>query len=517
MAIYESSVQSRSAKRTMLFMNGAVYLIGAGPGDPGLLTVRGAELLAQADVVLYDGLSNPDLLQHAPQAEQICVGKHGKSRIWRQNEIIQEILSHAKAGKIVVRLKGGDPAIFARTAEEVEAVKAAGLPLEIVPGITAALAAGSFAGIPITHRGIASAVALVTGHEEPSKSESALDWEALARFPGTLVIYMGVTTAESWTQALLKAGKAADTPAALVRRCSLPDQQTIHCRLDEITAHLSPASRFRPPVIVILGAVTQLAETMNWIQDRPLLGQTILVTRPEGQAEALAKPLRELGARVLQQPAIAIEPPRDWQPVDSAIAKLSEYDLLIFCSHNGVNSFLNRIEQRGGDMRSLAGLEIGCIGKKTAAALHPFHLRCDLLPDSFHSEAMAKHIGPSANEKRIMVIRASRGSDELATQLKILGGKVTQVIAYQHSDVAECSPSIRAAVLKGDVDWVTVTSSATAESLHHMFAGSMNKMKIASLSPVTSKKISELGYSIEAEANPYTIEALVEALVDAET
>lgn len=516
MAIYQSSVQSRYAKRTMLFMNGAVYLIGAGPGDPSLLTVRGAELLALADVVLYDGLSNPELLQHAPHAKQICVGKHGKTRIWTQNEIIQEILGHAKAGKVVARLKGGDPAIFARTAEEVEAIKAAGLPLEIVPGITAALAAGSFAGIPITHRGLASAVALVTGHEEPSKSKSSLDWEALAKFPGTLVIYMGVTTAKAWTQALLQAGKAADTPAALIRRCSLPDQQTIQCRLDQVADQLSPASRFRPPVIVILGAVTQLAETMNWVQNRPLAGRTILVTRPAGQAEALAKPLRELGARVLQQPAIAIEPPQDWQPVDSAITKLSEYDLLIFCSHNGVRFFLNRLEIRGSDMRALAGLEIGCIGKKTAAALQQFHLQCDLLPDTFHADAMAKLLASRASDKRIMVIRASRGNDELATQLAAMGNQVTQVIAYQHSDVHECDASIKEAVSNGEVDWVTITSSATAESLHRMFSDSMINMKIASLSPVTSKKIGELGYPINAEASPYTIEALVEALVKAE-
>ena len=512
----QPSGETRCAKDTMVPMNGAVYLIGAGPGDPGLLTIRGAELLAKADVVLYDGLSNSDLLLHAPQAEHICVGKHGQSRIWKQSEIIQEILHHAMSGRIVARLKGGDPAVFARTAEEVEAVRSAGLQFEIVPGITAALAAGSFAGIPITHRGLASAVALVTGHEEPSKSQSALDWNALAKFPGTLVIYMGVTTAESWTQALLQAGKAADTPAALIRRCSLPDQQTIHCRLDEIAGHLTPASRFRPPVIVILGEVTQLATTMNWIQDRPLIGRTVLVTRPEEQAEALAKPLRDLGARVLKQPAIAIEPPQDWQPVDSAIAKLSEYDLLIFCSHNGVQFFLNRLETRGGDMRALAGLEIGCIGKKTAAALEQFHLHCDLMPDTFHAEAMVSLIGPRVNGKRIIVIRASRGNDQLAMQLAALGGNVTQVIAYQHSDVTMCDTSINEAVSNGEVDWITVTSSATAESLHRMFPDSMNSMKIASHSPITSRKLKELGYPIQAEASPFTIEALVEALVKAE-
>ena len=496
-------------------MKGAVYLIGAGPGDPGLLTLRGAELLAKADVVLYDGLSNPALLSHAPQAEQICVGKHGKSRIWKQLEIIDEILSHAKAGKIVVRLKGGDPAVFARTAEEAEAVLKEDIPLEIVPGITAALAAGSFAGIPITHRGLASAVALVTGHEEPSKSKSALDWDALARFPGTLVIYMGVTTAEFWTEALLRAGKAADTPAALVRRCSLPDQQTIHCRLDEVAEQLNPASRFRPPVIVILGAVTQLAETMNWIKDRPLLGHTVLVTRPQGQAESLAALLRDLGARVLLQPAIAIESPEDWHQVDQALDQIDEYEMLIFCSHNGVRFFLNRLEERGSDVRALSGIKIGCIGRKTADALQQFHLQSDILPSTFHAEAMAEHIGQDAAGKRIMVIRASRGADVLARQLEAHGAEVMEVIAYQHTDVLECDATVQQTANDGDIDWVTVTSSATAQSLHRMFPESLSKMKIASLSPVTSRTLCDLGHSIAAEANPYTIESLVEVLVKA--
>ena len=280
-------------------MKGPVYLIGAGPGDPGLLTLRGAQLLAKADVVLYDGLSNTDLLRHAPSADHISVGKHGQTRIWRQEEIIDEILRHAEAGKSVARLKGGDPAVFARTAEEVAALKKAEISFEIVPGITAALAASSFAGIPVTHRGLASAVALVTGHEEPGKKESALDWQALARFPGTLVIYMGVTTAEAWTQALLDAGKAPETPTARIRRCSLPDQQSIRCRLDEVADRLTPAIKFRPPVIVIIGPVTELAESMDWISKRPLFGQTILVTRPADQASALAGPLRDLGATVL--------------------------------------------------------------------------------------------------------------------------------------------------------------------------------------------------------------------------
>ena len=515
MAIRWPSVQSRSAKRTMQTMNGRVYLIGAGPGDPGLLTLRGAELLGRADVVLYDGLSNPDLLCHADAAEKICVGKHGKSRIWRQDEIIHEMLRHATAGKVVARLKGGDPAVFARTAEEVEAVRAAKIPLEIVPGITAALAAGSFAGIPVTHRGLASAVALVTGHEEPQKSESALDWDALARFPGTLVIYMGVTTAATWTKKLIDSGKSADTPAALIRRCSLPDQQTIHCRLDEIADRLTPASKFRPPVIVILGAVTELAETMGWIQDRPLFGQTILVTRPTEQAEPLATRLSDLGATVLRQPAIAINPPQDWNAVDQALDRLSEFDSIIFCSQNGVRYFLDRLELRQWDVRSLAGIEIACIGSKTAETLAYYHLLADVTPSSFRAESLLDELVPTAAGKRMLIVRASRGSEILPDRLTAAGAIVTQAIAYRHTDVTQCDSTIAALAAEGKIDWVTLTSSASAESAVRMFRDTLSHMRIASLSPVTSEAISKQGFQVAAEADPYTIESLVQALIEA--
>ena len=252
MAVTPHPVQTRSRPRRSAkrpgevhnaCMTGIVYLIGAGPGDPSLLTLRGAELLGRAEVVLYDGLCNPELLRHAPDALQICVGKHGRDRIWTQTEVTDEMLRHARGGKRVARLKGGDPAVFARTAEEIEALREAGIEIEIVPGITAALAAGSYAGIPVTDRRFASAVALVTGHEEPGKDGSALDWNSLASFPGTLVIYMGVTTAQSWTGALMKSGKSADTPAAIIRRCSHPDQKVIHTTL----GRRCPATHPRQP------------------------------------------------------------------------------------------------------------------------------------------------------------------------------------------------------------------------------------------------------------------------------
>ncbi len=495
-----------------------VSLVGAGPGDPGLLTLRGAERLATADVVLYDGLSNRAMLNHAGRAERICVGKHGQTRIWRQDEVIEEILRHARAGRRVVRLKGGDPAVFARTAEEVEALRAAGIPYEIIPGITAALAAGSYAGIPVTHRRLASAVALVTGHEEPEKDSPTLDWDALARFPGTLVVYMGVTTAHAWTAGLLAGGKDPSTPAAIIRRCSLPDQQVIRCRLDEVADRLTPASRMRPPVIVILGRVTELAETMSWFARRPLFGRTILVTRPADQAEALAGPLRERGATVLVQPAVRIGPPRDWDAVDRAIGQLDRFGTIVFCSRNGVESFLGRLIERGHDLRSLGSLRIAAVGKKTASTLRRFYLRADVVPDRFDAESLAACLIEGRPQPRpVLIVRASRGRDTLAESLRESGWDVEQVAAYDHTDVEAADPEVLHAVQAGKVDWITLTSSGTAKSVARMFAGAVGRCKLASLSPITSETVRELGYDVAAEASPYTIDALVDAIVAAET
>ncbi|WP_164103426.1 uroporphyrinogen-III C-methyltransferase [Candidatus Laterigemmans baculatus] len=491
---------------------GIVYLVGAGPGDPGLLTLRGAEVLGQADVVLYDGLSNQALLRHAPGAEHICVGKHGQSRIWQQEEIIDEMLRHARSGRAVVRLKGGDPAVFARTAEEVAALRAAEIPLEIVPGITAALAAGSYAGIPVTHRGLASAVALVTGHEEPSKTESALDWEALARFPGTLVIYMGVTTAETWTSALLSAGKPPETPAAILRRCSLPDQQTIHCRLDEVASRLTPASRLRPPVIVIVGAVTELAATMSWFDSRPLFGTSVLVTRATDQAEELAAPLRRLGAEVLLQPAITIDPPEDWTAVDAAIERLGEFDCVAFSSCNGVAYFLQRIFALGKDVRALGSCTLAAVGTKTAEALARYHLRADYVPETFVAEGLAATLAKAVAGRSVLLPRASRGREALPENLRRAGAEVTEVVTYQHRDVLAADPVVHDAMAAGRIGWTTVTSSGIAESLVNMFGDALHQTRLVSISPLTSATLRRLGFAPAAEATEATLAGIIEAL-----
>lgn len=499
-------------------MHGRVYLIGAGPGDPGLLTLRGAELLSRANVVLYDGLCNPALLQHAAGAEQICVGKHGQSRIWRQEEIIAEILRHASAGKTVARLKGGDPAVFARTAEEAEAVQQAGFAFEIVPGITAALAAGAYAGIPVTDRGLASAVALVTGHEEPNKSEPALDWEALARFPGTLVVYMGVTSAAAWTGLLINGGKSPHTPVALIRRCSLPDQQTIHCQLRDVPDQLCPSNasnRIRPPVIAIVGEVADPRHATSWLAQRPLAGQTVLVTRPAEQAESLANQLRELGATVFLQPAITIAPPDSWEEVDRAIESLETFDRIIFCSRNGVQFFLGRLWEQGHDVRRLAGSSIAAVGSATAAALGEFHLRADVIPPNFRAESLTEVLRNQVAGQRVLIVRASRGRDLMADSLAAAGAHVQQIVGYKHSNTTDVDSNILREAQSGGIDWIIITSSESAKTLNGLLGDAMAKMKIASISPVTSQSIRELGLTVTAEANPHTMHALVDSIAKA--
>lgn len=491
---------------------GFVALVGAGPGHPELLTLRGQYWLNRCDVVLYDGLTNAAMLAHAPQAECVCVGKHGQTRIWAQPEIIAETLHHASQGKCVVRLKGGDPAVFARTSEEVDALVAAKVPYEIVPGITAALAAGSYAGIPITHRGIASAVALVTGHEEPGKSQSALDWAALAAFPGTLVIYMGVTTAQTWTRALLDAGKPPETPCALLRRCSLPDQQQIACRLDEVVDHLTPASRFRPPVITIVGEVTRLAETMDWFRRRPLHGQRVLVTRPAGQADELARPLEELGASVIRHSAIEVHPPDDWSSVDEMIDRLPSFQWIVFASTNGVRYFLDRMLDRGHDLRCLAGVQIAAVGNATAEALRGYRLIADVVPAQFDAVTLVKELARSVPQKRVLIVRASRGSGALPEGLHAAGAEVEEVVAYQNTDVPNADPDVATMLRQGEIDWVTVTSSATAENLHRLFGDDLAKCRLAAISEITAEVLRRYHCRVDAVAETASMPALVDAI-----
>ena len=491
---------------------GKVYLVGAGPGDPALLTLRGAECLRRADVVLYDYLVNPVLVAHCRTgAEQICLGKHGSGRIWSQEEINDQLVAHARAGRTVVRLKSGDPAIFARGAEEIERLVREGIEYEIVPGITAALAAGSYAGIPITHRGLASAVALVTGQEGSQKEDQAIDYAALAAFPGTLVFYMGVTTVRHWSAALIAAGKPPETPVAVIRHCSQPDQKTLLTLLAELPQAVE-REKLRPPVIFIIGEVASLAPQYSWFEKRPLFGKKILVTRPANQAAALAAPLAEQGAEVLFQPAIEISSSGDWGPVDAALLRLSDFDWLVFSSANGVRMLLERLLETRRDLRALGRVKIAAIGSGTAEELLRYHLRADLVPDEFRAESLAGHLAENARGKRFLLARASRGREVLADELAAAGGIVEQVVVYESTDIAVADPHIVELLQAGKIDWVTVTSSAIARSLVRLFGDSLRKTRLASISPITSGTLRELGFEPAAEANEYTMAGVVEAI-----
>ena len=497
-----------------------VVLVGAGPGDPELITLRGQRWLRQADVVLYDYLVNAQLLEACrPDALQVCLGKHGRDRILTQEEINARMVAEAQAGRLVVRLKGGDPAVFARFSDEVAALEAAGLRYEVVPGITTALAVGSHASLPLTDRRAASAVALVTGHEQDDQEGSKLDFAGLAAFPGTLVFYMGVTNAPIWTRSLVDAGKPAATPVAIIRRCSWPDQSTLITTLGE-AAEVMQSRKLRPPVVFVVGEVVRHRSAVSWFTDRPLFGRRVLLTRPEEVATAARDRLRELGADVAVQPAIEIGEPDDVGPLDKALADLGQFDFIVFASRNGVASVIRRLAAAGRDARALAPVRIAVIGPGTAEALAEHGLRADLVPGEFRAESLAAALVAEMKQgkgKRFLLIRASRGREVLADTLRAAGGEVRQVTAYRSDDTAAPDPEIAAALAAGKIDWVTVTSSSIARSVVAMFGASLAKTKLASISPVTSEVLTELGYPPAAEARQFTLDGVVDAIVEAET
>jgi uroporphyrinogen III methyltransferase / synthase len=499
---------------------GTVYLLGAGPGDPGLLTLRAYEILQRANVVLYDYLVNPVALRHArDSAEIISLGKHSKSgasRIWSQDEINAKLVEFARQGKCVVRLKSGDPMIFGRATEEISALAAARIPFEVVPGVTAALAAGAFAGIPVTHRDLASAVAFITGQETRDKDESNINFAVLANFPGTLVFYMGVTTAKIWAPKLIAAGKPRETPVAIIRRCSFPDQWTITTTLGEVANVLTPSDKIRPPVIVIVGEVVRLRDSLAWFDKRPLFGQRVLVTRPESADDTLARLLEERGAEVISHPVIQIGPPAGFAPLDAAISQLAFYDWLLFSSVNGVRGFFNRLATKNLDARALGRCKVAAVGPTTAAALLEFGIRCDENPDeNFRAEGLIEALQTQVRGKRCLSIRGSRGRDALSSGLSAAGAIVEDVSAYSSHDVTFVPPAILEQMSAREIDWTIVTSSAIARSTVALFGQALHKTKLASLSPLTTEALKELGFTPSVEAQQATMESLADAICNA--
>jgi len=427
-----------------------------------------------------------------------------------QHEVNRCIVDAAKAGQTVVRLKGGDPTLFARAAEELAALRQHAIPYEIVPGVTAALGVASMAEIPLTHRQKASCVALVTGQESPQKSGQQLDFSALARFPGTLVIYMGVTTVDQWSRQLIEAGMAASTPVAIVRKCTLPTQQVLPTTLGDVAAYVHQG-RIRPPALFVVGNVADV-QTESWFSTRPLFGVTVLNTRPAQQAESLTHRLAELGANVIEQPAIEIGPPTDWKAVDEVLTRLQKFDWIVFSSANGVSYFLDRLIAMGHDLRALGRSQLAAIGSATSEALLCRGLSADKLPGRYRAEDLADALLEEHAGERFLLIRASRGREVLADRLVEAGSDVEQVVAYESRDVPNADQDVLSAMAQGDVDWTIVTSSAIARSLVKLFGDALHQTKLAAISPLTAGVLRELGFEPAIVAEEYTTDGIVTAL-----
>lgn len=495
---------------------GIVYLVGAGPGDPGLLTIRGREILAMAEVIVYDHLASARLLDLAPaSALRISAGKTIGHCTLSQGEINAVLVEHAKLGRRVVRLKGGDPFMFGRGAEEAEALRKHGLPFQVVPGVTSGLGATAYAGIPVTHRESASAVAFVTGHNDP-ESSTGLDWSSLARFPGTLVVYMGVTRLPTICRTLIREGKSPETAAAMIQSGTLAEQRTIVGTLDNLP-ELARAAGIGPPALLIVGDVVSRRPELTWFENLPLFGQRIVVTRPIVEANRSAGSLEALGAEVLIAPTVQILPLDDFSTLDEAIGRLERFHWLVFTSGNGVRHFFDRLELIGKDLRAVGHLKFAAIGPSTAEVLASYHLKADLIPASYRSEALAEALAEQVAGLRVLLARANRGRTILKDELESIAN-VEQVPVYQNVDVDEISPEILSRIEGGSVDWITLTSSAIAERLLGLLSESARARigqttRLASLSPVTSSAIAKLGFRIGVEASTYTWEGLVEAIV----
>jgi uroporphyrinogen III methyltransferase / synthase len=481
-----------------------VYLVGAGPGDPGLLTARALELIAAADVIVHDRLIPETALDGArDDAELLYAGKEGGGPSVSQEEIGRLLVERGAAGHEVVRLKGGDPFVFGRGGEEAELLRDAGVPFEVVPGVTAGVAAPAYAGIPVTHRDAASAVAFVTGHEDPDKPDAALDWPALAAFPGTLVVYMGVRTLEAISQALIAGGRSPSQPAAIVERGTLPGQRVVVATLATI-ASVAAREGIRAPAISVFGEVAALHERLDWLGARPLADRTVAVTRARAQSSGLARRLRELGAVVVEAPAIRIA------PIDGPAPELAGYDLVCLTSPNGVSLLFERLRAAGCDARALAGATVAAIGPGTARALAQRGVIADVVPERFVAEGLVEALA-DLPVTRALIARAAVARDVLPEALRARGAEVDVLELYE--TVAEpLSDEQRAAVAAAD--YVTFTSSSTVEFFFQQAGDAVApQARLISIGPVTSDALRARGHEPGVEAERHDIDGLVDALV----
>lgn len=497
-------------------------MVGAGPGDAGLLTMRGAELLGRADVVVYDALVNPELLRLAPKsAEVIYGGKRAKQHAIPQDELNQLLVKKAGEGKCVVRLKGGDPYVFGRGGEEAEELAAAKIAFEVVPGVSSIVAAPNYAGIPLTHRDHCSSFTVITGHEDPEKESSNIDWASLAKLPGTKVVLMGVERIRLIAESLVKEGMSAKTPVAMIRWGTTGRQQSIEGTLATI-ANVAEQTKFAAPAVTIIGGVVGLRKKLNWFEKRPLFGRRVVVTRTREQASQLSRQLLELGADVLEIPTIKIVPPEERQALLEAMSGLNGYDWVVFTSPNGVTSFFDYFFKSFEDLRDLGGVRIAAVGPATAAKLKELRLKVDVMPEQYvaNKVAAAMEAYETMENRRVLLLRAEVANQELPKQLEELGAIVDDVACYQTVAETEDQNGAAAGLLEGGADWITFTSSSTVEHFHARFdlPGLLKKfpeIKTASIGPETSKAIEALGLRPDLEAKTHTIEGLVKAIAGA--
>jgi len=499
---------------------GTVYLVGAGPGDPKLITLRGKELLAEADVIIYDYLANPKLLEFAKEGtETIYVGKKGGSRSsLHQEHIDQLMIEAAKAGKCVVRLKGGDPFIFGRGGEEAEALVAAGIPFEVVPGVTSAISVPTYAGIPLTHREMASTVAFVTGHEDPAKSGSLIDWAKLAGGPDTLVFLMGMGNLAGIVSELVRHGKDPKTPIALIRWGTHPFQKTLTGRLEDIVEKVA-AEGMKPPVVMVIGEVVSLRNRLNWFESKPLFGKRIIVTRAKEQAPEFIDLLSSYGAEAVSFPTLEIAPPPSWVEADAAIERIERYHWIIFTSVNGVQSFRKRLATLRKDLRLLKGISLCTIGPRTAAEVEAWGLQVDLVPSEFKAEGVLQALNERGIAgKRFLIPRALEAREILPEEIQKKGGKVDVVPVYQ-SVRPTPDPAMLETLLRAKrADMITFASSSTLRNFMEILGPQrqswLTGSAVACIGPITAETAREFGLKVDIIPDEYTLPALVESIVD---
>jgi uroporphyrinogen III methyltransferase/synthase len=500
-----------------LVKKGKVYLVGAGPGDPGLMTLRGRELLEQSEVVIYDYLANEDFLDFAPAgAQRIYVGKKGGDHTMSQEEINALLVTKGR-DHLVVRLKGGDPFVFGRGGEEAQVLVAAGIPFEVVPGVTAAIAAPAYAGIPLSHRDYAASMAFITGHERDDKTDSKIAWDRLATGIGTLVFFMGVKNLSEICNNLIAHGRPEETPAAVIRWGTTSEQRTVVGTLGDIAEKVAQAN-LKPPAITVVGDVVRLREELSWFEHRPLFGRRIVVTRAREQASDFKTLLAELGACCIEFPTIGIEPPPSWEPLDAGVSHLQTYDWVVFTSVNGVRFFMERLRFAGLDARQLHGLRLAAIGPKTAEALEQRGLRPDLVPEEYRAESILDGLSSEQLKgRRFLLPRAMVARDVLPETLRRKGAHVDVVPAYQTVLPRERSTEVAERLRSGEVDCLTFTSSSTVSNFFSLFENDsiiplLKGVCIACIGPITAKTAQQHGLEVDVMPSEYTIAGLARAI-----